>query len=110
MKNPTEKQRETLRVILLGSVAVISIAQALRKERIKSQDTAVMYLDAAITELEYGLDADMQIVDAAVDRFMECIGRSPQKKEVKKFPPGGIISSTPPGEAEYIIPTKKPTR
>lgn len=50
----TAKQREKLRVALAISVAAMEVAQTYRKRRIKPQDTAIMYLNAAIAELKYG--------------------------------------------------------
>ena len=98
-------------MLLAFSVALVAmeIAQHYRPKRSKSDDMAIVYLKAAITELHYGENADMQIVYAAWGKQLDYLKRSAQKRQSKKqFPPGGVFSSTPPGEAEYIIPTKKP--
>ncbi len=85
----------------------IELAQDLRKRRIKSQDNAILYLKAAITELGYGKNADMQIVRAAWGEAIKHMAKSVRRKKPKQFAPGGFV---PPGrsvmrreEGEFVI-------
>ena len=100
MNHVNAKECETMRMALSISVAEMELSQEYRKRRIKSLDTAIMYLKAAICELQYGENADMDIVTAAWKRSIITLQDTKQKK---KFPSGGVFSNTPLGEAEYII-------
>ena len=105
----TKTKQEKMLLAFSIALAGMEIAQHYRPKRSKLDDKAIMYLKAAITELHYGENADMQIVYAAWKKQLDYMGKSAQKRQSKKqFPPGGIISNRPPGEPEYIIPTKKP--
>ena len=101
-KQPTKaKKCELMRVALSITVAAMEMSQAYRKRRIKSIDTSIMYINAAITELKYGEDADMQLVKSAWAKGIEYMKKTAKPK--KQFPSGGVFSNTPPGEAEYVI-------
>ena len=100
MNQLTAKKCETMCMALSISVAAMELSQEYRKQRIKSLDTAIMYLKAAICELQYGENADIDIVIAAWKRSIMTLQDTKLKK---KFPSGGVFSNIHPGEPEYII-------
>jgi len=83
MKNkPSEaRKREKLALALHLSAVAIQFSQGFRKRRVKSLDMATIYFQAAITELSYGMEAEMPIVMAAFAKAVWYTGKSIRKKK-----------------------------
>ena len=113
MKDKNTRTRQAMILAFSINIAALEFAQESRKRRVKSQDIAIMYFKAAITELRHGKKADMAIVRAAINEALKYLAKPVRRKKPKQFPPGGIVApgsgTLGPEEGEWVVRLKQNT-